>query len=63
MMPQTWQRIVKARGDQRVFYTRYDPNDVSKYPEVRDLVVEALFWAANRDEQQFRKKTSTAPAK
>lgn len=33
-MPQTW-RGNKERGGQRVFYTRYDPEDVNKYPDVR----------------------------
>ncbi|WP_145048156.1 ThuA domain-containing protein [Lignipirellula cremea] len=55
MMPQTWQRTVAERGGQRVFYTRYDPDDVNQYPEVRDLLVDALFWAAKRDGHQLRR--------
>jgi type 1 glutamine amidotransferase len=48
-MPVTWQRVVKERGEQRVFYTRYDPHDVDENPAARDLVVRAIFWAADRD--------------
>jgi hypothetical protein len=55
MMPQTWERVVKDRGRQRVFYTRYDPEDVKTHPEVRDLVIGALFWAANPEAAQLRK--------
>lgn len=53
-MPQTWSRIVKDRG-QRVFYTRYDPEDL-KEEGIRDMVVRAIFWAGQRDEKELRKK-------
>jgi len=53
-MAQTWSRIVKDRG-QRVFYTRYDPEDL-KDEGIRDMVVRVLFWAGNRDEKEHRKK-------
>lgn len=56
-MPQTWRRVNKERGNQRVFYTRYDPNDVNKYADVREMVVKALFWAADRDMEKARRKS------
>ena len=46
--PQTWSRIVKERGGQRIFYTRYDPADVDTNSTVRRMVIQAIFWAANR---------------
>lgn len=53
-MPQCWSRIVKQRG-QRVFYTRYDPEDL-KDEGIRDMVVRAIFWAGQRDQNELRKK-------
>lgn len=47
--PQTWSRVVKQRGGQRVFYTRYDPKDVDTNPTVRRMVIDAIFWAAGRE--------------
>jgi type 1 glutamine amidotransferase len=55
-MPVTWLRINKERSNQRVFYTRYDPDDAAKSPDVRDLLVKALFWAADRAIEKARKK-------
>jgi len=48
-LPQTWMWVNSART-QRVFYTRYDADDVAAKEGVRDMVVRALFWAAGRDE-------------
>lgn len=55
-MPVTWMRVIKERNNQRVIYTRYDPDDVAKHVDVRDMVVKALFWAADRDLEKARKK-------
>lgn len=52
-VPQTWFRVNKETG-RRAFYTRYGPDSVG-IPAVRDLVVRALFWAANRDPQTLKK--------
>lgn len=53
LLPQTWSRIVQGRG-QRVFYTRYGPEDLAD-KGVRDMVIRALFWAAARDAGQMKK--------
>jgi type 1 glutamine amidotransferase len=45
MMPQSWVRISDAG---RVFYTRYDPDDLKKDEACRQMVARALFWAADR---------------
>lgn len=50
-MPQTW---LRERGGKRVFYTRYDPKDLQD-EGVRDLVIRALCWAADRDPAKLRK--------
>ncbi|MBA4065602.1 MAG: hypothetical protein C0501_18185 [Isosphaera sp.] len=55
LMPQTFYRVNKERGGQRAFYTRYDPKDLATKPEVRELVVRALFWAADRDEAKYKR--------
>jgi hypothetical protein len=52
-MPQCWSRYVKERG-QRVFYTRYDPEDLQD-EGVRAMVIRAIFWAGARDEAELRK--------
>jgi hypothetical protein len=52
--PQTWSRIVKERGNQRVFYTRYDPNDIQENSTVRDLVIRAIYWAAGREAPKLK---------
>ncbi len=54
--PQIWSRVVKQRANQRVFYTRYDPNDLAKNPGVREMVTRAIFWAAQRDIEKMRKQ-------
>ena len=46
--PQTWSRIVKNRGNQRVFYTRYDPENLEDNETVRDMVTHMIYWAADR---------------
>ncbi len=48
--PQTWIRVVKRADDleQRVFYTRYGPDDLRR-PGVRDMVVRAILWAVGRE--------------
>lgn len=52
-MPQTWSRINERRG-QRVFYTRYGPNDLGD-ESVRNMVIKALFWAAQRDPNKMKR--------
>jgi type 1 glutamine amidotransferase len=53
-MPVTWTRIHKeTRG--RIFYTRYDPNDLKNDEGCRQLVARALFWAADRDQAAYKK--------
>ena len=54
VMPQTFLRVNKETG-QRSFYTRYGPESVKNHESVRDLVVHALFWAADKDERDYRK--------
>ena len=54
VMPQTFLRVNKRTG-QRSFYTRYGPASLKKHDSVRDLVVRALFWAADKDERDYRK--------
>jgi type 1 glutamine amidotransferase len=44
MMPQVWTRVT---GGRRVFYSRYDPKDLSD-PGCRAMTVNALLWAAGR---------------
>lgn len=52
-LPQSWRRLNKER-DQRVFYTRYDPEDLQQR-DVRDMVVQAIFWAAGVSADSYRK--------
>lgn len=47
-MPVTWLRVNKETSG-RVFYTRYDPNDLKKDEALRQMTARALFWAANRE--------------
>jgi len=54
--PQTW-TLVRANG-QRVFYTRFDPTDIVKDEGVRNVVIRALFWAAQREPKDFQKAPS-----
>ena len=54
-MPQMWSRIVKDRNNQRTLYTRYDPNDLDKNLPIRDMVTQAIFWAADRDLKSLQK--------
>jgi type 1 glutamine amidotransferase len=52
--PQMW-TLVHDNG-QRVFYTRFDPTDVMKDEGVRNVVVRAICWAAQRDINELKKK-------
>jgi type 1 glutamine amidotransferase len=52
--PQMW-TLVRPNG-QRVFYARFDPSDILKDEGVRNVVIRALFWAAQRHADKFRKK-------
>ncbi len=54
-LPQTWLRV-NAERTQRVFYTRYDADDMATNDGARDMVVRALCWAAGRDENTLKKK-------
>jgi type 1 glutamine amidotransferase len=51
--PQMW-TLVRDSG-QRVFYTRFDPSDVVKDEGVREMVIRALFWTAERDPDKYRR--------
>jgi hypothetical protein len=53
LMAQTWLRVNPETG-QRVFYTRYDPDDLED-PGVRDMVIRAIFWAAGKDPDKYRR--------
>jgi len=53
-LPQTWLRVVKSRDNQRVFYTRYDPEDLDD-PGVRTMVSRAIFWAAGKVPADYRR--------
>lgn len=39
----------------RIFYTRYDPDDVMKDEGVRNMVVRAIGWATQRDLETLKK--------
>jgi len=54
-LPQTWKRVDEKRH-QRVFYTRYDPRDL-KHAGVRDMVIRAMFWAAEKNPETYRRKS------
>lgn len=53
MQPIVWTRVTK--DGQRVFYTRYDEDDLVKSEDCRLVLVHALFWAAGRDAKAYRK--------
>ncbi len=53
--PQTWSRIVKERGKQRVFYTRYDHHDLADHVGVRDMITRVLFWSVQKDINKYKK--------
>lgn len=53
MQPIVWTRITK--DGQRIFYTRYDEDDLVKSEECRVVLARALFWAASRDLDKARK--------
>jgi type 1 glutamine amidotransferase len=54
MQPIVWTRVTKE--GQRIFYTRYDEEDLEKNEDCRVVLARALFWAANRDIEKARKK-------
>lgn len=47
-------RVTKDGG--RVFYTRFDEDDLAKSEDCRLMVTRALFWSAQRDIDKARKK-------
>lgn len=53
MQPIVWTRVTK--DGQRIFYTRYDEDDLVKSAECRVVLARALFWAAGRDAKASRK--------
>jgi type 1 glutamine amidotransferase len=54
MQPIVWTRVTKE--GQRIFYTRYDEDDLVKSEECRVVLARALFWAVGRDIEKARKK-------
>ncbi len=52
--PQMW--TLRRSNGQRVFYTRYDPSDVMKDEGVRNMVIRAIFWAAEREAEEYRRR-------
>ena len=54
MQPIVWTRVTKE--GQRVFYTRYDEEDLVKSEDCRQVLARALFWAAQRDIEKARKR-------
>lgn len=54
MQPLVWTRVT-GEG-LRVFYSRYDEEDLEKSEDCRQMVARALFWAAGRDIDKARKK-------
>lgn len=53
--PQTWCRVNK-KTKQRTFYTVHDPRDIEKHDSVKVMLTRALFWAAQKNEAEYRKK-------
>lgn len=53
--PQTWCRVNK-KTKQRTVYTVHDPRDIEKHDCVKVMLSRALFWAAQKDEADYRKK-------
>lgn len=54
MQPIVWTRVTK--DGQRIFYTRYDEDDLEKSEECRQVLARALFWATQRDIDKAHKK-------
>ena len=52
--PQTWCRINKDTK-QRTFYTVHDPRDIEAQESVRVMLARALFWAAEKNEADYKK--------
>jgi hypothetical protein len=52
--PQTWCRTHKETG-RRSVYTVHDPADIQKHAAVRTMLTRALFWAAGKNEADYRK--------
>lgn len=52
--PRTWCRINKDTK-QRTFYTAHDPRDIEAHESVRVMLGRALFWAAEKNEADYKK--------
>jgi hypothetical protein len=52
--PQTWCRVNKDTK-QRTVYTVHDPRDIEAQESVRVMLARALFWAADKDEADYKK--------
>jgi len=52
--PQTWCRINKDTK-QRTVYTVHDPRDIEVQESVRVMLARALFWAAEKNEADYKK--------
>ncbi len=52
--PRTWCRINKDTK-QRTFYTVHDPRDIEAHESVRVMLGRALFWAAEKNEADYKK--------
>lgn len=53
MQPVTWTRVTK--DGRRAFYTRFDETDLAKSEDCRAMATGALFWAAGKDAEKFKK--------
>ncbi len=52
--PQTWCRVNK-KTKQRTVYTVHDPRDIEAHESVRVMLTRALFWAAEKNEADYKK--------
>ena len=55
-MPQVWVRDKQPNVERRLFYVGYDPVDFEKISELREMITRAIFWVANRNSSDFRRK-------
>jgi type 1 glutamine amidotransferase len=53
MQPHTWVRE-NAKTKNRVFYTRYDAEELTKEPVVREIFLRGIAWALNEDAKRLR---------
>jgi len=53
--PQVWTRT-HPTSKQRIVYAIHDGHDLGRSEPVRTLIARAIFWAANADENAYRKK-------